>query len=67
MKRYLIGTRTVTTVWVTARSEREASKSLYEATRFMDLRFEIGDDVPIQMVNFTIQARPEVIGEEDED
>ena len=65
MKRYLIDTQTVTTVWVTASSKREAVKALYEATRYMDLRIEIGDDLPIEMVNFTIQARPEVVGEED--
>lgn len=68
MKRFLIDIPTLTSVWVTARSEDEAIAAVNIATADCDLHIQIGDDYsPIELINFTCRGEHEIIGEEDED
>ncbi|WP_108004934.1 hypothetical protein [Mycoplana dimorpha] len=66
MKRFLIDIPTLTSVWVTARSEKEAIAAVNIATADCDLHIQIGDDrCPIELINFTRRGEYEIIGEED--
>lgn len=68
MPEYLIDMRTMTTFWVTAPSEKKALEALMEATYDLELRLEIGEETPIQLVNITCRDEdPEVIDAHDDD
>jgi hypothetical protein len=56
MKSFLIDAPTVTAFWVTANTEQEAIDALYEATAMMEFRFQIGQETPIELIDFTIRG-----------
>ncbi|WP_208246471.1 hypothetical protein WGT02_31110 (plasmid) [Rhizobium sp. T1470] len=61
MKQYLIDAPTVTAFLMTAESEDKAIAALYDITTLMELRIQIGEDVPIELIDFTIRDQPEVV------
>ena len=61
MKRYLIDVPTLTSLWVTARTEDEAKRALDDIPDYLEVRYLIGGEHSIELVDFTIQDEPEII------
>lgn len=67
MPEYLIDLHTMASFWVTATSEEGAIEVLKEVTNALELRIQVGDETPIELVDITCRDDDPKSDERDND